>query len=680
MAGSEIFYNYVLRVETQRLRIGYRLLTESDRVAAEGSFPVFHEMEHMDRVLPRQIGPDVPGSVMNAMRKIGALLYQKVLEGAVMREFGRILDVGGVISLMVATRSRRIAGLPWEAFHDGTDFLVKGGRILVGRTAEGLRQEAPRALGEQVRVLVAALMPPEREPAYEVERRANSVFSTLTQFSDAGAVDLTAATADSATALSARIAEHKPHVVVMVATSEGGGVFTSQAEMVTTTKVVGALMSTPHLRCVFFTSPVCEQMSFMDAAWQLVQQGLPAVFCYRVPLVESLETLYMSALFEALVRGSRLDAALFAGRSALVSDVQVAFVAPLAFFSSPEPLLPRVSDEELAKRKEEALRRRSTTSTGLDRAHLLLSLGHHYYRQGRLHEALNSLESALVTFGEEGNRDGARRAQALVADCHIRTGDDENALSLLQGLIRDFPDRLDHLQVFAFAKLGQVLMKLGRNHEALNAFREALRINTKLKDTSMLLALHLDLGEVYEALGNLEEAESVLRKGLTLAERLGSEEMACNMKMVLGGVLLGRASYREAREAFDRAVATVEEEEGQAERVALCRLGAGVAALLEGEADTAAGHFSEALRVATDGNLVRMQLAALFNICVCSRRRHSYEDVVYYALAARGFADRLDRNDVVLHIDGLLEEVRVKVGNDLYDVYLSSAREKLEGE
>jgi len=672
---SSVFYNYTLQVEVQRPFFAYRLLGETGRVIADGEFRAFEEMERAERFLPREVGEDVPPSVLESLKQIGQRLFDAVLRGPIWREFSRILDVGGIVSLRVVTHDRRLALLPWEALHDGNNFLAVTGQFLINRGVGEKGDVRLSRLEETPRVMVAALVPPERRPAVAVERRANALYSMLTRFHDEGTIDMLAVTLESAQDLAKHTSGYLPHIVVIVAVSAGGGVLLSISDMLTSSKLTGTVLSCSHTRCVVFSSPTGDQTTFVDACWELVAQGLPAALCSRFCLTDELEIRGIEAFLESMMRGARLDAAVFAGRSALVAEGNVAFAAPVSFILTSEPLLPKPSDEEVAQRKEHTLKQRSESSTGLDRARLLLSLAHHYHGQGRHKEALDVASDAAEAFADEHDTDGIRAAKALYGDCLLKLDRPTEALEVFQELLAEHRDKIDVLQAFVFAKLGQALLMQGRAFEALNAFREALRFNTQAKDPQLLVAIHLGLGEVYDALGELEKAEEILQKGASLAGQVRLEELKRETQIVLALVQIRLGKYRQARENL---TTLLKEAEGDDVCSAYCHILLGILQHIGGEEGPAAYNLNEAYQKALQSNIPVLQVAALFNLAVVGRENINYDEAVYNAYLARYIADTAGISELIPKIDSFLDEIRQKVGDELYEIYISAAKEKIE--
>jgi len=674
---DSVFYNYTLQVEVQRQFFAYRLLSETGRVIADGEFRASEEMERAERFLPRGVGEDAPPTVLEGLKRIGQKLFDAVLRGPIWREFLRILDVGGIVSLRVVTHDRRVALLPWEALHDGNNFLAVTGQFLINRGVGERGDVRLSRLEETPRVMVAALVPPERRPAIAVEHRANALYSMLTRFHDEGTIDMLAVTLEGAQNLAKHISEYLPHIVVIVAVSAGSGLLLSISDMLTSSKLTGALLSCSHTLCAVFSSPTGEQTTFLDACWELVAQGLPAALCSRFCLTDELEIRSVEAFFESMMRGARLDAAVSAARSALTAQASVAFAAPVAFILTSEPFLPKPSDKEVAQRKEHTLKQRSASSTGLDRARLLLSLAYHYHGQGRHEEALDAASDAAGAFADEHDIDGIRAAKALCGNCLLKLDHPTKALETFQKLLAEHRDKTDVLQAFIFAKQGQALLMQGRASEALNAFREALRISRQAKDQQLLVAIHLGLGEVYEALGEMEKAEEILQEGVSLSGRVRLGELKREMQIVLALVQMRLGKHRQARENL---TTLLKEAEAKGDDVCstYCHILLGVLQHISGEEGPAAYNLNEAYQKARQTDIPTLQVAALFNLAVVGYENINYDEAVYNAYLARHIANTAGISELIPKIDSFLDKIRQKVGDELYETYISAAKEKIE--
>lgn len=676
---SKVFYNYLLRAEFASGRFNFQLLTETGRVAADGVFTLPSEFTNIDRMLPTAAQMVAPPSVLSAVQEVGQALYRAVFTPPVQRELLRIIDVGGVISLAVATRSRRVAALPWEALNNGTEPLMKTGQVIVCRAAEGFLETPPEPIGETPRVMLMSLLPPEEQNVLLIQKRSTVVWNVLKRFEEEGIIDASIVGVKNAGEMQKILNAYLPHILCFISISAGGGVLLSATEMVTASKITGIMLSSSNLRCVVLTSPPCEQMTNFDIAWQLVSQGIPSVLARRMVLDEKVEEMYLNSFFETAFRGSRVDAAHFAGSSALMSEQSVAFMAPVLFISSPEPILPKMSDKELSRQKEAALRRKSASSTGIDRARLLLSLAYHHFSQKRLSEAIEVLNEAAKAFEEAEDEEGLRRVIALSAACHAEKGDLVSASSLLSELLGKYPDRTDSLQVFVFDKLGFVLLKSNDLHGALNAFREALRLNTKIKHMEYLAVTSLGLGETFLALGSTDQAAATLRKGIEVAEQLGDTALNRQMKTLLATLLIKNGSFREATSLFSEVLSAGDDDE-QKEQKMVCHLGAAVSALLSDDEAAARTHFTELFELLKERPIPELQLATLFNLVAFSMKTLTYDDAVFYILQCRELATRMGREDVVERLKDTEEEIKTKVGPEIYALYLSGATERLQSD
>ncbi|RKY14524.1 MAG: hypothetical protein DRP63_08385, partial [Planctomycetota bacterium] len=674
---GSVFYNYTLQVEAQRPFFVYRLLNETGRVIAEGEFPSLQEMEKAERFLPSRLGRDVPPSVVDGLKQIGQKLFGAVVRGPIWREFLRIVDVGGTVSLRVVTHDRKVAFLPWEALHDGNNFLGMTGRFLINRGVAEREDVRLSRLEETPRVLVAALVPPEQRPAIAVEHRANALYSMLTHLRDEGTIDLLAVTLEGAEDLARHIGEFLPHIVVIVAVSAGDGLLLCASDMLSSSKLTGTLLSCSHTLCAVFSSPTGEQTTFLNACWELVAQGLPAALCGRFCLTDELETSGIEAFLGSLTRGARLDAAVSAARSALAAQAGVAFAAPVAFILTSEPLMPKPSDEEVAQRKEQTLRERSASSAGLDRARLLLFLAHHYGCQQRHKEALDAAAEAAEAFAEEGDTDGVRAAKALYGNCLLKLDNASKALDVFRKLAANYGNKTDALQAFIFAKLGQALLTQGKADEALGALTEALRRSSQAKDPQLLAAVHLALGEVYEVLGDMEKAEETLQKGVRLAGQARLAEMEQEMRIVLALVRMRRGKHRQARENLKSLLKKAEAESNDVECIC-CHILLGTLQHLSGEKKPALFNLKEAYQKARQANIPALQVAALFNLALIGCENRNYEEAVYNGYLARHIADTAAISDSIPKIDSFLQEIMQTVGEELYQTYISAAKEKIE--
>lgn len=201
-------------------------------------------------------------------------------------------------------------------------------------------------------------------------------------------------------------------------------------------------------------------------------------------------------------------------------------------------------------------------------------LAQHYEQGAAPHKAADYYLAA-------GDRARARFANAKAAEYYAK------GLALLGDT--DVVRRLDAQHNF-----GDVLQLLGRNDEALEAFRAMLETAWRLDLKSKGGAAHNRIGRVYRAIGQLEDAMRHLGTGHALFDAAGDRRGAASSLDDVGKVHWMRGSY-EAADRFMRAGLELRREIGDRRSIALSLNNLGLVYQDSGRFDEALDAFNEAL-------------------------------------------------------------------------------------
>lgn len=182
-----------------------------------------------------------------------------------------------------------------------------------------------------------------------------------------------------------------------------------------------------------------------------------------------------------------------------------------------------------------------------------------------------------------GDRARERYANAKAAELYAR------GLELLEE--QDLVRRIDALHNY-----GDVLQLLGRNEEAIEAFRGMLLLAYRLDLKSKGGAAHNRIGRVYRAIGNLEEAMRHLGTGHALFDAAGDARGVASSLDDVGKVHWMRGAY-EAAERFTLASLELRREIGDRRSIALSLNNLGLVYQDSGRFDEALDAFGEALAI-----------------------------------------------------------------------------------
>lgn len=200
-----------------------------------------------------------------------------------------------------------------------------------------------------------------------------------------------------------------------------------------------------------------------------------------------------------------------------------------------------------------------------------------HYEQG------GASQQAALYFLAAGDRARARFANAKAADYY------ERGLELLgdADVVRRLAAEHDY---------GDVLQLLGKNEEALAAFRRMLALAFRLDSKAKGGAAHNRLGRVYRAIGQLEEAMRHLGTGHALFDAAGDRRGVASSLDDVGKVHWMRGAY-ESAERFMHGSLELRRELGDRRSIALSLNNLGLVYQDSGRFDQALEAFNEALTI-----------------------------------------------------------------------------------
>jgi predicted ATPase/transcriptional regulator with XRE-family HTH domain len=280
----------------------------------------------------------------------------------------------------------------------------------------------------------------------------------------------------------------------------------------------------------------------------------------------------------------------------------------------------------------------------------LFRLGALYMTVARYDEALEALERAAEAYRANGDREGRRRAIALVGRVHARRGAPAQGIQRLEPLLRtatgtELSDGLAALHI----ALADLYYTSGRYREQLAAAERAASLARAAGDEALLAQAEqwrstalLALGRADEALpvlqevipkaeaagdlsshthalnhvalayiqqGQFETGRAYIERALALAERRGDPAQIAFMAYNRGMIAVYTGEWRQARADYERAAAVMSRV-GMSWTAAYPLLGLGHLSLLEGHWEEASRGLQKAITLAErSGDLQALRYA-----------------------------------------------------------------------
>jgi hypothetical protein len=324
----------------------YRVFAESARGDAEAEIELPFDDRDLENFVLRHCGPMrgalrgwTPSS-MQPYAAFGERLFAAVFVGRVRDLYMRHAFVGtaGDVGLRLRLKlgaSPRLANVPWEYLHDGSDFLALTGGVSVTRHLGADRPMRPLLVDGPLRIAVTVSAPSDQlvlDTAAEVKR----LTSALAPMASAGLVQVDIARNGEVATLEAMLraaetAGHPFHVWHFVGhgryVAEEGATFLAFESRNGTTQMLsgfglGTLLAAyPAVRLAVLNA--CEagrsapEDSLTSVGAALVSRGLAAVVAMQFSITDSAAICFADDFYRALADGSSLDTAVSDARRSI---------------------------------------------------------------------------------------------------------------------------------------------------------------------------------------------------------------------------------------------------------------------------------------------------------------------------------------------------------------------------
>lgn len=165
-----------------------------------------------------------------------------------------------------------------------------------------------------------------------------------------------------------------------------------------------------------------------------------------------------------------------------------------------------------------------------DRAYFDFVYGITCKNAGKRAEAYNYLEHSLSVFNKKQNWNYYHRVNEQLANMYREDGQGDTAIRMLEASLAYYRDTDHKKQINSvLINLGSAWLDKGRNHLALNAYNEALKLDSLLGDTSTMALSKMGIGIVYDNLGkiflNIDRTKSDVYFDQGLASILESRQL-----------------------------------------------------------------------------------------------------------------------------------------------------------
>lgn len=280
-----------------------------------------------------------------------------------------------------------------------------------------------------------------------------------------------------------------------------------------------------------------------------------------------------------------------------------------------------------------------------ERAQIQIGWAALYKEQGRYGKALEQLKSAEAIYEDLEDRVGAASALRRIAGVLHEQGEDDDAyehieraramLELTPEDERNVPEQIEIMLL-----RGSVIAAAGRATEALECFRDALRLADSLKITPLRAESLRRMGSAYAARGDFAQAKERYQEAIDLSKRADDEVALSELYGDLGDVYCEQGFFHEAEQEYKRALALDNAHWDQLGMAVLHRrLGAVHQEL--GHLEQAESSYNEAARLLEDSDdSTEKAILALHVGSLLEERGHYHKALEQYARAEAEYRDQ----------------------------------------
>jgi tetratricopeptide (TPR) repeat protein len=287
----------------------------------------------------------------------------------------------------------------------------------------------------------------------------------------------------------------------------------------------------------------------------------------------------------------------------------------------------------------------------------------------RHRERAGNLAQAAVAYLEAADVARERYANAKAAEYYLKG----------LGLVRGGAEVSAAQRLHALHHYGDVLQALGRNEEALNAFRDMLGEAFKLDLRAKGGAAHSRIGRLYRETGRLEDAASHLEAALALFEGAEDERGVASAVDDIGKLFWLRGDYGRALEFTQRAL-TMRRKFGDRRSIALSLNNLGLVYQDSGHFRLALDAFEQALRIRREiGDLVGVSISLNNLGTVAQDQRDDHRALELFEEAYDVAEETGDRNRIALILTNL-GETHNRLGNPIKAIEFLKRAEELADE
>ncbi len=686
-ASSEVFYDFDLTVRASSLGLyTVSMVAETGKKVAEEVFQHFDDLRDVPRALAKakSSDPEVVPTMYDKLKDLGRKLHKSLFSGKIGREVRRLMEIGGSVALRLRIEPPDMKPVPWEAIFDGKDFFATSPNVVLSRIPPGIAK-SDRPVLTTTPKLACVLMRPFLEEYGDENRweaRKAALRPTFEGIAKSRRINVSTREVMTLKEIRDLLGGDEYEIVHLFCQSEDTKVLLAENELISVAALTAELSTLKNLLLAVLSPVWGHNVAVEIIARDLVTATVPAALSVPMEMGPAQEEAFLAAFYDALGRGKRLDYATSLARRAVVElgEVRSDFMLPVFFMSVPAPFAPPVPEEPEPPVESTVISRLQTLvekGQGAEKALALANIAYLHQHDGEYEPALENYQLAIPLFEESQDNYNLAVALGNTATVFMERQEFSKAVGPIVRCV-ELRKALDSREetVAAYRKLGYCYRKLGKLGESVESYRSALELSLRGEDKEELCDSHFDLGVAYAKIGDLSRAADMLRKSLDTATQLNDKARMTDALEYLGAVHFDSEDYKRAKEAYKRSRALrqkLDDETGLA--ITLNNLGN--VEQRTGHFDAAQIYYEEAMRLQKKvGSKVGL-VSSLHNLAHVQYKLGDIGEAVFCALKAKNAASEGSIEDIEYMSSALLERMRLEVGQEKYESYLSKAQERL---
>jgi signal transduction histidine kinase len=258
-------------------------------------------------------------------------------------------------------------------------------------------------------------------------------------------------------------------------------------------------------------------------------------------------------------------------------------------------------------------------------------LGKIYYKQARYNLSIDKHNKAYELHEKTGDSTSMGKDLGNLGASYLMLGMYPEAIDHLTNALRIFESLPDCEQFKAkiLQNIGVVYWKWGRNDEAINFYKKALKQEQKIKDSTGIAELYQNIGIAYTEKANYSKALDYLNRSKDIFEKKGDLTSLAISLNNIGSIYEDQKDYKKCLQFYKKGLKAFNQLEYNNGIVA-GNLNVGSCYLNMGQYDKAEQYFQKSLGLSLKLDLREYISKIYANLAILNQKKNNYEKAYNY--------------------------------------------------